>query len=297
MALSAASVGLGIKLSHNWGLLDAPDGMRKTQAIAIPKTGGVAAILAFAVVLIVASTVALDPNQTALLLLVLIPTLGAAGLGVVDDFRPLSPRIRLVVQILLSAFVWQFGTQINAPSEFLSFALTVLWLTAVINAMNMLDNTDGLAGIIIFISSLAFAFLSLYVGQTLVASLAFAVSGAIGGFLVFNWWPASIYLGDGGAYFFGMLLAILSIRFSPVNLDQTSSLIAVCLLLGVPMMDLVFVVFSRLRRGIHPFTAGKDHLSHRLQDKGLTVVQSVFTLAIVHILLVVLGSLIVLFVS
>jgi UDP-GlcNAc:undecaprenyl-phosphate GlcNAc-1-phosphate transferase len=161
----------------------------------------------------------------------------------------------------------------------------------------MLDNTDGLAGLIIFISSLAFAFLSLYVGQTLVASLAFAVSGAIGGFLVFNWWPASIYLGDGGAYFFGMLLAILSIRFSPVNLDQTSSLIAVCLLLGVPMMDLVFVIFSRLRRGIHPFTAGKDHLSHRLQDKGLTVVQSVFTLAIVHILLVVSGSLIVLFVS
>jgi UDP-GlcNAc:undecaprenyl-phosphate GlcNAc-1-phosphate transferase len=277
--------------------LDAPDGIRKTQAIAIPKTGGVAAILAFAVVLIVSSTVALDPNQTALLLLVLIPTLGAAGLGVVDDFRPLSPRIRLVVQILLSAFVWQFGTQINAPSEFLSFALTVLWLTAVINAMNMLDNTDGLAGIIIFVSSLAFAFLSLYVGQTLVASLALAVSGAIGGFLVFNWWPASIYLGDGGAYFFGMLLAILSIRFSPVNLDQTSSLIAVCLLLGVPMMDLVFVVFSRLRRGIHPFTAGKDHLSHRLQDKGLTVVQSVFTLAIVHILFVVLGSLVVLFVS
>jgi len=115
-------------------------------------------------------------------------------------------------------------------------------------------------------------------GQNLVWVLALALGGAALGFLVHNWFPARVYMGDAGAYFLGFLLAVLTVRLRP---DQASSIegIAIAVLLVLlPIVDTTYVVIQRLRRGVHPFTAGRDHLSHVLQGVGLSVPQSVLAL-------------------
>jgi UDP-GlcNAc:undecaprenyl-phosphate GlcNAc-1-phosphate transferase len=268
---SGALVEIARRLSPRLKALDEPDSPRKLQQKAVPRLGGVAVILAFSAALLVAVAVLRTPADIPVLLGALVPALGAAGIGLWDDYRPISPSLRLVLLTLLAALAWWFGTSISiTPFEWLNAVMTIVWVVAVTNAFNTIDNMDGLAASSALIGSLGTAFIAIYFGQFLVASLALALAGAAGGFLWHNWAPATIYLGDAGSYFFGFLLAILTIRLNPVAVDTPIAIFIPVLLLLLPIVDLIFVFVRRIKEGRHPFTPGLDHLSHSMQRRGLT---------------------------
>lgn len=268
---SGVLVDLARRVSPRLGALDAPDSPRKLQMNAVPRLGGLAVIVAFSIALIIAVYILRTPADVPILLGALLPALGAAALGLWDDYRPLSPTLRLVLLTVLAAAAFWFGTSITIASfEWVNALLTIVWIVAITNAFNTIDNMDGLAASSALIASLGTAFIAIYFGQFLVASLGLALAGAAGGFLWHNWAPATIYLGDAGAYFFGFLLAILTIRLNPVSIDVPIAVFIPVLLLFLPIVDLIFVFFRRIKEGRHPFTPGLDHLSHSMQRRGLT---------------------------
>ena len=217
-----------------------------------------------------------------LLASVLLPALIVAGLGFLDDVRTLNPWIRLVAQTLLALLVWFTGTQVGFTRiTVLDAAITVLWIVGLTNAMNLLDNSDGLAASTTLVAAVGTGLVAVIYGQYFVGGLAFALAGTAAGFLWHNWHPATVYLGDAGAYFLGFLLAIVTLRLRPVGLVLPWSALIPVLLVFVPIADTTFVVVRRVLSGKHPFTPGRDHLSHVLMDRGLSVRWSVGVLQIV----------------
>jgi UDP-GlcNAc:undecaprenyl-phosphate GlcNAc-1-phosphate transferase len=282
--LSAIFVQLSIWLAHWSGLTDSPDGGRKTQDQPIPKLGGIAVAMAFTLFFLTAVGVSGEITAFQLLASVLLPALIVAGLGFIDDVRALNPWIRLIAQTLLALLVWFTGTQVGFfQIGWLDAAVTVLWIVGLTNAMNLLDNADGLAASTTLVASLGTGIVAVIYGQYFVGALAFALAGTAAGFLWHNWAPATVYLGDAGAYFLGFLLAIVTLRLRPVGIALPWSAFIPVLLVFVPILDTTFVVTRRLLAGRHPFTPGRDHLSHLLMDRGLSVRTSVATLQVVLI--------------
>lgn len=280
--LSAVFVQVSIWLAHWSGLTDGPDGGRKTQDRPIPKLGGIAVAIAFTLVFLTAVGVSGEITAFQLLASVLLPALIVAGLGFIDDVRALNPWVRLIAQSLLALLVWFTGTQVGFfRIDWLDAAVTVLWIVGLTNAMNLLDNSDGLAASTTLVAALGTGLVAVIYGQFFVGALSFALAGTAAGFLWHNWHPATVYLGDAGAYFLGFLLAIVTLRLRPVGIALPWSALIPVLLMLVPILDTTFVVIRRLISGRHPFTPGRDHLSHVLMDRGLSVRQSVATLQLV----------------
>ena len=283
--LSALFVQISIWLAHWSGLTDGPDGGRKTQDRPIPKLGGIAVAMAFTLVFLGAVGISGEITAFQLLASVLLPALIVAGLGFIDDVRALNPWIRLIAQTLLALLVWFTGTQVGFTRiTVIDAVITVLWIVGLTNAMNLLDNSDGLAASTTLVAALGTGIVAVLYGQFFVGALAFALAGTAAGFLWHNWAPATVYLGDAGAYFLGFLLAIVTLRLRPVGIALPWSALIPVLLVFVPIVDTTFVVIRRVLSGKHPFTPGRDHLSHVLMDRGLTVRQSVTVLQIVLIL-------------
>lgn len=281
LLISAALVRISMRVGERVGALDYPDQQRKLQERPIPKLGGVAVAVTFTAVVAPIVILVEGPSTGLLLLGVLLPAIAMAFLGFADDRRPLNAWVRLTVQAGIAVWAWFAGTQVTFfASEWMNLLAFVIWVVAVVNAVNLLDNTDGLAGSAVFISSLAAAVIALINGQYLVGSLAFALAGVAAGFLWLNWYPAKVYLGDAGAYFLGFMLAILTVRLTPVNVAAGWNLLIPLLLLALPLADMAYVVVRRIAAGIHPFTAGRDHTSHSLQRRGFTVPQAVLLLQV-----------------
>lgn len=288
--LSAVFVQGSIWLAQWSGLTDGPDGDRKQQDRPIPKLGGIAVAIAFTLVFLTAIGVSGEITAFQLLASVLLPALIVAGLGFIDDVRSLNPWIRLAAQTLLALLVWWSGTQVGFTKiTVLDAAITVLWIVGLTNAMNLLDNSDGLAASTALVASLGTGLVAVIYGQYFVGALAFALAGTAAGFLVHNWHPATVYLGDAGAYFLGFLLAIVTLRLRPVGVALPWSAVIPVLLVLVPILDTAFVVVRRLIERRHPFTPGRDHLSHVLMGRGLSVRQSVGVLQVVLVVSVALA--------
>lgn len=283
--LSAVFVQGSIWLAQWSGLTDGPDGGRKTQDRPIPKLGGIAVAIAFTLVFLTAVGISGEITAFQLLASVLLPALIVAGLGFIDDIRSLNPWIRLAAQTALALLVWWTGTQVGFTRvTWLDAVITVLWIVGLTNAMNLLDNSDGLAASTALVASLGTGLVAVIYGQYFVGALAFALAGTAAGFLWHNWHPATVYLGDAGAYFLGFLLAIVTLRLRPVGVALPWSALIPVLLVLVPILDTGFVVVRRLIERRHPFTPGRDHLSHVLMDRGLSVRQAVGVLQIVLVL-------------
>ncbi len=270
--LSTLLVWGSIRVANRTGMVDAPDGGRKQQQRPIPKIGGIAVALAFTIAFLVAVAASGDPTELELLAGVLLPALGVAALGFVDDVRALNPWVRLLAQTLFALIVWWAGTQVSfTRMEWLDLLITLLWIVGLTNAMNLLDNSDGLAASTTLVAAVGTGIIAALYGQFFVAGLAFALAGIALGFLWHNWAPATVYLGDAGAYFLGFLLAIVTLRLRPVGINLPWSAAIPLLLVLVPVLDTAFVVVRRVVEGRHPFTPGRDHLSHLLMDRGLSV--------------------------
>jgi len=207
-------------------------------------------------------------------------------LGLYDDYRELSPPAKLVGQILAASVVVFFDYQIAFfRFELLNILLTFVWLVGITNALNLLDNMDGLAGGIALIVAGFLGFFFLRAGnQPPFVVISTALAGAILGFLVFNFPPASIFMGDSGSLFLGFTLASLAVA-RKTSASNVLAVIAIpALLFLLPILDTTLVTITRLMRGQSPAQGGRDHTSHRLIAFGLTERQAVLALYAVALL-------------
>lgn len=210
---------------------------------------------------------------------ILIMLLGGTGyflLGFLDDLYSLSPKFRLVCQFAIATLVWGFGIRIDFITlpgvgivhlAWLSLPVTLIWIAGMVNAINWIDGLDGLASGVSAISTLITVGICLFMGEPSVALLAMCLVGSLCGFLVYNFNPACIFMGDGGSYFIGFMLAVISIT----GLVKGATAITIPLIvLAVPIFDMTLVIVSRLIRRKSPFEADKSHLHHRLLKVGLS---------------------------
>jgi UDP-GlcNAc:undecaprenyl-phosphate/decaprenyl-phosphate GlcNAc-1-phosphate transferase len=256
------------------GMVDLP-GPRKVHLQPIPLLGGVAI---YAAVMIAAILSTSGPARSQIFAILAGATLVAA-VGVLDDRGWLHHQIKLFVAMPIAAGILLasgihaqvFGVLIGGHAGYLLDAtLTILWVVGITASFSILDHMDGLCAGIAAVGSAFFAALALLHGQTLVTSLAAAVLGAAAGFLRWNFKPAKIFMGDGGAMFLGFLMATLGLKLRLEEANHLSAWLAPVLILGATIFDTALVSVSRARRGLLPFaTPGKDHAAHRLANLGL----------------------------
>jgi UDP-GlcNAc:undecaprenyl-phosphate GlcNAc-1-phosphate transferase len=262
---------------------DHPDGGRKLQERPIPRLGGLAIAGAFTLIIAI-GLLATGRLGFALALSVLVPALVAAAVGLADDRWHLNPYLRLGLQAGVGLLAWALGTRVAVTGlPVVDLAITVVWVMVIINGINLLDNSDGLAATTVLVVGIGSSVIAAMFGQALVALFGLVLIGVSLGYLRHNWHPAKVYMGDSGAYFMGALTAMLLIRLTPGSAPGWGGVAIVVLLALLPLADTTYVIVTRLARGVHPFTAGRDHMSHRLQDRGSTVPGSVLLLQIVSI--------------
>ncbi len=290
---------LAVALGHGAALAELAERAMEVFGGATPGLGGLASAMA--------EQLPRLERQAGAGLVLLGCVLGLHLMGVYDDRRPLGPWPKMVVMVgaaLIAVLGVDPGgsrvlTALDAPAggAWLSVALTVLWIVAVTNAMNFIDNMDGLCAGVTVICGLALLALALLGAQWLVAALLAALVGACAGFLVFNFpWrgPASVFMGDGGSLVCGFILAVASVRLTYVvpgagvsggvsggvsagvsgSVGEVGAhwhaVLVPLVVLSVPLYDLVSVTYLRVRKGKSPLVGDLQHLSHRLHLRGLS---------------------------
>jgi UDP-GlcNAc:undecaprenyl-phosphate GlcNAc-1-phosphate transferase len=272
-----ASVGLTAPvriLALRVGLVDKP-GPRKVHVKPIPLLGGVAIYCGFALAVLVT----LHTSARGQIVAILAGATLVAVIGFLDDSGLLHHQLKLFVAMPAAAFLLMAAgirshiISADVPGEtgiILDGALTVLWVVGITAAFSIFDHMDGLCAGIAAIAALFFTIAANQGGQVMVRTLGAAVLGAALGFLGWNFKPAKIFMGDGGAMLLGFLMATLGLKLRPETGDSQSGWLIPILILGVPIFDTTLVSISRARRGLIPFTSpGKDHTAHRLANLRL----------------------------
>lgn len=283
------------------GFVDKP-GHRKIHSRPVALGGGVAIFVAFALPMAGAiACVWLAPSlipaggsprldelraalvggvqrQTPLAVSFLLACLILHIMGLRDDRKALGPYSKLILQLAAAAALVGFNKDLRAVTALgpaASFAITVLWITAVTNAFNFLDNMDGLSAGVACVCATALLVAALTIGQWFVAAALALLIGALVGFLCFNFAPASIFMGDGGSLVVGFVLGVLTIRTTYLLPGQDFgagwyAVFVPVIVLAVPLYDLVVVSLLRIRRGVSPFKGDTNHFSHRLVARGMS---------------------------
>jgi UDP-GlcNAc:undecaprenyl-phosphate/decaprenyl-phosphate GlcNAc-1-phosphate transferase len=270
LTLSLLLVPLALRLASRRQILDHPGGY-KTQEAPVPYLGGVAMLLAFSLAVVVAALVR-PPVSGFDELLVIIGVAMLLGLvGLIDDLRGLGVTVRLTAMVLAGLALWFGGTGVLlVGNPWVDGAITVLWVVGITNAMNLLDNMDGLSGGVATIAAAAFFAVAALNGQYLVAGLSLGLVGCAAGFLRHNRYPARIYMGDAGSLFLGVMLAALGIRLR-LDAGPPIAVFVPLIAMSVPVFDTALVTVTRLLAGRNPLQGGADHASHRLVRLGLRV--------------------------
>jgi UDP-GlcNAc:undecaprenyl-phosphate GlcNAc-1-phosphate transferase len=258
-----------VRLGRKWLMVDHP-GARKVHAVAVPRVGGVA--MACGVFIASVFSISLQPADIWFLVAAAVLT----TFGALDDRFDLDYRIKFVGQLAAVAIVIVAGDarvesialvdRLWLPT-WLSWPITVLYLVGVTNAVNLADGLDGLAGGTTFLCFCAIALLSGvgFPGSSTALTLAFA--GAVLGFLRFNTYPASVFMGDAGSQLLGFSIGVLSIRATQSASSEISAAIPI-LLLAVPILDTLSVMVQRIAEGRSPFSPDKNHIHHKLLALG-----------------------------
>lgn len=267
----AAAVGftpITRRLAFYLGVIDQPSS-RKVHQSPKPLLGGLAIYGALVLALVFFS----PPFYLVEFGAILAGATWLALVGFVDDRDGMRPWVKMGGQVVAALVLIASGIHIHLFNNFLlDIALTLFWIIGIINAMNFQDNMDGLAAGITAIASIFFFIMALQEKLTLVSSLAGALAGASVGFLIYNFNPASTFMGDIGSMVLGFLLAVLGIKlkFHVPGDHQIVTWMIPVVVLGLPIFDTALVVFTRLREKRSPMQGGKDHTSHRLVSLGLS---------------------------
>jgi UDP-GlcNAc:undecaprenyl-phosphate/decaprenyl-phosphate GlcNAc-1-phosphate transferase len=276
IAIAAFSMPLVRRAATRFGVVAVPSA-RGIHANPVPLLGGLAIWLGFVVTLLVFERGTMVEIASILLggtLLTLV--------GLWDDRWNMKPLVKLAAQAMAAGLLIVIGgVQINVlRNDALNILATLLWIVGITNALNLMDNMDGLAGGVAAWAAAFFFIIAVLTGQYYVAPLAAALTGACIGFLYYNLRPATHFMGDTGSLFLGFVLATVAIKLrfpEPYNTDAVTWMIPL-LVLGVPLFDTTLVTISRLRRGIPITRGGRDHVSHRLVAIGYTRREAVLIL-------------------
>ena len=203
-------------------------------------------------------------------------------LGVLDDFYNLNWKLKLSFQLIfVSLPIYILDQKINLEiflgidfGGLVNFVFTIFWVVTLMNSINFIDNMDGFAAINCSFICLAITVLSFVFNQNYLADISFVLFASIFGFILFNYPPAKIYMGDSGSLFIGFVFGFISILFNwnpTSDLQLYNSIAPVFLFFTIPILDFLTVFYHRIKNNISPTTGGTDHISHRLLNKGLSV--------------------------
>ncbi|XXF79120.1 MraY family glycosyltransferase [Myxococcaceae bacterium GXIMD 01537] len=263
-----------------WGWLDQASSSRKVHARPVPRLGGIGIVGGFfaplcALFLVDSGVGANFRSHTVLVWGLFGGGLAIAALGLYDDLHGAGARLKFSVQFAVALALYGLGFRIEVlanpfgaalPLGLLSLPFTLLWVVGVINALNLIDGLDGLAGGVAFFGVGTNFILALARGDILLSLLMAALAGAILGFLLFNFNPASIFMGDTGSMFLGFVLAAVSIRTSTKSGTAVAMLVPI-MALGLPIMDTLLAMVRRSMVGRPLFSADKEHIHHRLMSR------------------------------
>ncbi len=263
------------------GYYDAP-GERKIHKYPVPRLGGVAIFLGFMLALGIIAVFKWHKALGASLPGMLLGGTIIFGLGFMDDLKNLSPYLKLAVQFIAALTAFFLGVEVatlDLPGSkllvlnALSLPVTVVWIVGLANSLNFIDGIDGLAAGVTTLSALTLAVLAMFTDQPSAALLASLLAGASLGFLAYNFHPARIFMGDGGALFCGFMLACISV--TGVLKTKVVVMLLPIFVLSVPIIDITYSTFRRLLRGQNPFLPDADHLHHQLLKAGVTQIRTV----------------------
>jgi UDP-GlcNAc:undecaprenyl-phosphate GlcNAc-1-phosphate transferase len=280
-----------IRIAPRIGFVDRP-GHRKIHSNPKPLGGGVAIFLGVVVPLlaiVIGARVVGGAGEyapylggvrlkTPLALGIILAMAGMHLLGLWDDKRALGPYVKLIAQLSITTLLVASFKELRiltALGTGLSIVLTVLWIAAITNAFNFLDNMDGLSAGIACVAAVAFLVTALSIGQLFVAGMLAILIGALLGFLWFNFSPAKIFMGDSGSLLIGLLLGVLTTLTTYLPKERSwgagwYAVFAPVIVLAVPLYDLIVVSIIRLSRGKSPFVGDTNHFSHRLVARGMS---------------------------
>lgn len=275
--VSTLMVPIVIKLANKIGAVDVPNG-RKVHKQPIPRIGGVAIYVAFVVGFFFIL------SYTNLNISILVAASVIAITGFIDDKFQIKPWQKLVGQFLAALIVIFDGLHINyltipfveqsiPINTWIAIPISLIWIIGVTNAVNLIDGLDGLASGVTIIASLSIFIMSLIMGNIVIALLALALIGSVLGFLIYNFYPAKIFMGDTGSLLLGFLLAVFSI----FNFKQVTfiTFIIPILILAVPIIDTTVAIIRRKVNKQRIMDPDKNHLHHRLLDSGFSHRQAV----------------------
>ena len=278
-------------LAFKMGAVDVPKDNRRMHDHPIPRMGGLAIFLGF----LLSVLVFLDLNNQ--LRGMLLGAVIIVVLGIFDDIYSLKAMFKFCVQIaaaLVAALSGNVIDTLSNPNVFsqnlywelgwLSIPVTVLWIVAITNAVNLIDGLDGLACGVSAIGSMTLLVISLAISDGPVAILMAALTGGCLGFLPYNMNPAKIFMGDTGSTFLGFILAVVSIQ-GLFKLYTIISFAVPFLMLGLPIFDTCFAILRRVSHGQSPMSPDRGHIHHRLIDMGFNQKQAVAVLYIISAIL------------
>lgn len=263
------------------GIVDKPNA-RKIHKAPVARVGGVSifagTIIALLIVWRLGGFAAIPTEQHGEIWGLILGSILFFCIGFADDILSLSPFSRLFMQIVVATMSWSMGVRIDFLSvpfselihtDFLSLPITVIWLVGMANAINWIDGVDGLAAGVSGIAAVVMLIVTLFMKQPTAALVAAALAGSALGFLRYNFNPAQIFMGDGGAYFMGFTLAGVGV-IGLVKATAVTAVLLPYLILAVPILDMSAVILSRISKGKSPFIADKSHLHHWLLNAGIS---------------------------
>ncbi len=271
--VSLAMTPVAIKIAPKIGAMDVPKDSRRMHTKAMPRFGGLA-IFCGTMISTAVFLAELDPRIKGIML-------GGVliyALGVVDDLKNLPAKVKFLGQTIIAVIMYTYDIRIEFITNFfgsgrselgtvLCFIVTILWIVGITNTVNLIDGLDGLAAGTSAIASLCIAYVAYIHGMYLAAGAMLALAGGALGFLPFNFYPAKIFMGDGGSLFLGFMLSTMSI-LGPVKKATIFAVIIPVLVLGLPIFDTAFAIFRRLVNKRPIMEADKGHLHHRLMKLG-----------------------------
>lgn len=264
---------IAVKLAHRFGVIDVPTDGRRVHNKPIPRLGGIAIYLGT-----ISSILIMVPLSKEVVGVLVGGTLMMLT-GVLDDIFKMSAKVKLVCQIICAVVLYYFGIRIHFVGIpfgegylyfpwVISLIMTVIWVVGITNTINLIDGLDGLAAGVAAIAAFSLAYIAFINNRPEVAMITLAIAGGAIGFLPFNFNPAKIFMGDGGALFLGFMLSAVSIIGPMKGVAAIATVIPV-LVLGLPIFDTAFAIYRRLIQGKPIMEADKGHLHHRILSQGM----------------------------
>ncbi len=278
------------KIAIKVGAIDVPKDNRRVHTKPIPRMGGLAIYVSFVIVMFIFSNIEMRK-----LIGILLGSTLLVIMGMIDDVKPLGAKLKLVLQIVAALILVYFGFKIEFLTSFFnetgyiflskfSIPITVIWIVGITNTINLVDGLDGLATGISTFAAITFAYVSYSSGNIPITIISFILIGASLGFLPYNFNPASIFMGDTGAYFLGFVLAAISVEGTLKG--ATAAAITITLLaLGLPIFDTAFAIIRRTINKKPIFQADKGHFHHRLLHIGMNQRKAVLVIYFISMLM------------